>query len=110
MDSLAHVERIQCTDSFPVKRQALVPTLGDYDRLYQQSIQSPGQFWLKVAQEFHWHTPLPTNPADIFNYNFNVKNGPIKTEFLKGVKTNICYNLLDRIIERGFGDRIAYYW
>lgn len=110
MDSLAHVERIRCGDEFPVKRQAHLKSFDDYQRLYRCSIETPGVFWKSIADNFYWHTPLPADPNKVMQYNFNLNHGPIKTEFLKGVQTNITYNLLDRIINRGFGDRIAYYW
>lgn len=30
--------------------------------------------------------------------------------FFKGGKTNVCFNALDRHVERGHGDRIAFLW
>ena len=30
--------------------------------------------------------------------------------FFKGGKTNVCYNAVDRHVERGNGDRIAFLW
>lgn len=110
MDSLAHVERIQCTDQFPVKKSAHFKHFDEYKLLYECSIRTPGVFWNMIAEDFYWHTPLPSNPDDILSYNFDINAGPIKVDFLKGVKTNICYNLLDRNINKGFGDRVAYYW
>jgi acyl-coenzyme A synthetase/AMP-(fatty) acid ligase len=29
---------------------------------------------------------------------------------MEGATTNICYNLLDRNVKNGLGDKIAYYW
>lgn len=111
MDSLAlNVERIPCTEKFPIKQEAYFQQFDDYKRLYECSIQTPGKFWNMIAEDFYWHNPLPTNPDEIMSYNFDVTMGPIKVNFLKGIQTNISYNLLERIINGGNGDRIAYYW
>ena len=34
-----------------------------------------------------------------FNYNFDMRNGKIFTEWFKGGTTNIAYNCLDRNIQ-----------
>ena len=36
--------------------------------------------------------------------------GPVKIEWMVGAQTNICYNALDRNVEAGHGDRVAFYW
>lgn len=110
MDSLAHVERIHCTKNFPVTQRLHVPTIEEYRRQYDLSISQPGKFWSQVAADFTWKSPLPTSESAILNYNFDLNEGPIEVQFLKGVKTNISYNLLDRIINKGSGERIAYFW
>ena len=43
-------------------------------------------------------------------YNFDLRKGPIKIEWMVGSKTNICYNALDRNVEAGLGDKIAFHW
>ena len=43
-------------------------------------------------------------------YNFDTRKGPIKIEWMVGAKTNICYNALDRNVEAGHGDKIAFHW
>nr|XP_027195364.1 acetyl-coenzyme A synthetase, cytoplasmic-like isoform X2 [Dermatophagoides pteronyssinus] len=93
-----------------IRRQAHLKSIDEYYQLYEQSIKLPGEFWKNVARDFYWTTPLPENNDKILDYNFDINSGSIKIEFLKDVRTNITYNLLDRIINRGFGDRIAYYW
>ena len=47
---------------------------------------------------------------DFLDYNFDLSKGPIFTKWMKGARTNICYNALDRHVHNGLGDRIAYYW
>ena len=43
-------------------------------------------------------------------YNFDVRNGPVKIEWFVGGETNLTYNALDRHVEAGHGDRVAFYW
>lgn len=31
-------------------------------------------------------------------------------QWFKGGQTNICYNALDRHVEAGLGDKVAFYW
>src|SRR6202035_4456394 len=35
-------------------RQAHIKSLAEYERLYQESIDQPDQFWSRVAGELHW--------------------------------------------------------
>lgn len=43
-------------------------------------------------------------------YNFDVREGPVKIEWFVGAETNLTYNALDRHVEAGHGDRVAFYW
>ena len=43
-------------------------------------------------------------------FNFDVRKGPVKIEWFVGAETNLSYNCLDRHVEAGHGDRIAFYW
>lgn len=49
---------------------------------------------------------LPLTPR----YNFNVDNGPVRVEWFPGAETNVCYNCVDRHVEAGLGDRVAFLW
>lgn len=64
----------------------------------QESIENPFLFWSQIAEEFHWHE-RPTE-ENFIKYNFNINEGPIFIEWLKDAKLNICYNALDRHIEK----------
>lgn len=44
------------------------------------------------------------------SYNFNINLGRIFVKWLEGSRTNICFNVLDRNVRNGYGDRIAFYW
>lgn len=91
------------------KQTAHISSFEDYKRLYDQSIKDPTKFWLQIAlKEFYWKV-APTE-KNFLNFNFN-PTGVIFIEWMKGAKTNMCYNAVDRIIDNeGRGDKIAYIW
>jgi acetyl-CoA synthetase len=105
-----YVEDIDQTfhSSEQFKNCAHISNIDDYHRIYDLSIQEPDTFWLNIAKQFYWHNGIKSDP--IFSYNFDVNNGPIDVQFMKGSKTNACFNLVDRVINSGLGHRIAYYW
>jgi len=81
-----------------------------YNAMYKESVEQPHTFWGRIAEQFFWKKPIPKDLDGFMKYNFNVKEGPIKIEWMCGAQTNICYNALDRNVESGHGDKIAFYW
>jgi len=82
----------------------------EYNRMYKESIEQPHKFWGRIAEQFFWKKPVPQDLSEFMKYNFNVKDAPIKIEWMCGAQTNICYNALDRNVESGKGDKVAFYW
>lgn len=89
-------------------RSAYVSTFQQYEELYKESIEQPEKFWGNIAKQFHWETSA--DPKNFMSYNFDISKGPISIKWMEGASTNICYNLLDRNIKNGHGDKIAFYW
>ncbi|GAU98943.1 hypothetical protein RvY_10013-2 [Ramazzottius varieornatus] len=90
-----------------------VDGMGDYLEKYKESIENPEKFWTDVARDFYWHDTterMNRHQKPMFESNLDVRKGPIFTRFMPGAKTNLSYNALDRNIERGLGNKIAYYW
>ena len=82
-------------------------SMEQYDRLYKQSIEQPDLFWAEIAEQFYWRQ----QPTGAFHdYNFDASNGRIFVEWMKGAKTNMSYNCLDRHVAEGRGDQVAFYW
>lgn len=89
------------------KENAHVSTMEMYKKMYKSSIENPSGFWSSISKEFYFKK----QPNDQFyKYNFDVTKGPIEIKWLEGAITNISYNVLDRIVDKGLGDRIAYIW
>ncbi len=91
-----------------VQKEAHCSSMQQYREMYRRSVEEPQSFWGEIAQSFYWKTPPP---ADKFlQYNFDVGKGPIFIKWMEGGVTNVCYNMVDRNINRGLGDKIAFFW
>lgn len=75
---------------------------------FYRSIEDPVKFWGEIAKEFYWETPAMEDK--FFSYNFNVDKGDIFIKWMEGATTNISFNLLDKAVKSGHGDKIAFYW
>lgn len=87
---------------------AHVQSLEQYKALYQRSIQDPSGFWSEIASGFHWEHPF--NASSVISSNFKLSSGSVGVKWFEEGKTNICYNALDRHVNDGHGDQIAYFW
>jgi hypothetical protein len=91
-----------------LSRSSYVSTFQQYEELYKESIENPEKFWGNIAKQFHWETSA--DAKNFMSYNFDISKGPISIKWMDGASTNICYNILDRNIKNGHGDKIAFYW
>ncbi|OCT76646.1 acyl-CoA synthetase short-chain family member 2, gene 2 L homeolog isoform X1 [Xenopus laevis] len=91
-----------------LQRQAHVKDFSTYTDMYNRSVHNPQEFWLEAASEFSWKT---SPSGKVLDYNFDITKGKIFVEFMKGAKTNVCYNVLDRnVMEKNLGDKTAFFW
>ena len=82
-------------------KQAKIAGMDAYKELYQKSIEKPLEFWSDVANELHWFKP--------WDKVLDESNAPFY-QWYTNAKTNISYNCLDRQVEAGKGDKVAFYW
>lgn len=74
-----------------------------YERLYQESLDSPNEFWTKVARnELTWVVPFTTALSHA------QKNSTQNTQWFVDGKLSISYNCLDRHVQGGCGEKTAY--
>ena len=83
-------------------------SMEQYREMHKQSVDDPESFWGDIAKDFYFKKP-PT-PGKFLSYNFDVNKGPISIKWMEGAVTNVCHNMLDRNVDRGLGDTIAFYW
>ncbi len=69
--------------------------------VYEQAARDPQAWWVQQARELDWFKPWDTVLDD--------SNPPFYKWFVGG-KLNVSYNCLDRHVEAGRGERVAYHW
>ncbi len=69
--------------------------------IYERAAADPEAFWAEAAESLSWYQKWDT----VLDWS----NAPFARWF-DGGKLNVSYNCLDRHVEAGNGDRIAYYW
>ncbi len=68
--------------------------------IYEEAERDYKAWWERWARELHWFEPW----QDVLEWN-----APWAKWFVGG-KLNASYNCLDRHVEAGLGDRVAYFW
>lgn len=91
-----------------VVEKSRMPSLEIYKEMYKKSIENPEEFWAEIAYELHWQTPFQR--GNMVSYNFDITKGDIFVRWMEGAVTNVCFNVLDRHIRNGFGEKVAFYW
>ena len=87
-------------------QNAHIKSMERYRELHKQSVEDPETFWTAIANEFYWKEKWS---GKFMEYNFDVRKGDIFIKFMEGGKTNICYNVLDRIAQET-PEKVAFYW
>ena len=78
---------------------------GEYEKLYNESINDPTAFWAKLAKNIDWMVPFSRD--SIRKVNFSKNNVEIKW-FYDG-KLNVAHNCIDRHLKEK-GDKTAIIW
>jgi acetyl-CoA synthetase len=95
LGELLDVERVEPPAAF--KAQALIKDLSVVD----EARDDPNAWWVAQAERLDWSTKWDQVLDD--------SNPPFYKWFVGG-KINIAYNCLDRHVEAGIGDRVAFHW
>src|SRR3990167_41284 len=82
-------------------RQAHIPSMEEYSKLYKKSIHNPASFWESVANELVWFQK--------WDKALDESEAPFYRWFVNG-KTNIAYNCLDRHLGSATGNKAALIW
>src|SRR5215210_7842867 len=72
------------------------------ESVYEEAAQDPPAWWAKQSKELlHWH--------EAFEDGLDDSNPPF-FKWFSGGKLNASYNCLDRHVEAGKGDQVAFQW
>src|SRR3984957_14382477 len=93
--SLLDIETFDPPEEF--RKQALLTD----PAIYEEADADWQGWWVKQAEELHWFKKWDTVLDD--------SNPPFYKWFVGG-QLNVSYNCLDRHIEAGIGDRVAFHW
>jgi acetyl-CoA synthetase len=96
LESMLEVEKFPPPEDF--RRHALVTD----ESLYEEAERDLEGFWARQASELLDWFEQPTETLDD-------SNAPFYKWFADG-KLNVSYNCLDRHVEAGNGDRVAFHW
>ncbi len=88
--------------SVEASKNAWISDLDQYQKLYDESVNNPDEFWAGIAERITW-----TKKWDKVR-SFDFVDANIK--FFEGGKLNVAYNCLDRHVEAGHGDQTALVW
>ncbi len=94
--------------SAEMSKQSLVPTMQQYQDMYERSLRDPEGFWSEIGKHLFFRKSW--TPGKFADYNFDVRKGPISIKWMQGAETNVCYNCLDKNVKNGLGDKVAFYW
>ena len=99
IDSVLNEQRVfEPSDEF--RSKAHITSLGEYQRLYQESEEHPEQFWSKIARELHWFKPWDR----VLEWEL-----PFAKWFVGG-QMNLSYNCLDRHAATWRKNKAAILW
>src|SRR5689334_1422742 len=71
------------------------------DSIYQRAEEDYEGFWAEQAEALHWHKK--------WDRVLDWDNPPFAKWFVGG-ELNVAYNCVDRHVEAGNGDRVAFHW
>src|SRR5579859_5493358 len=97
----AKLERMLAIETFSPPEQFRDQALINDASIYDEAEADWKGFWMARAKELHWFKE-PTETVDDSNPPFY--------KWFKDGTINASYNCLDRHVEAGLGDRIAFHW
>ena len=97
----AQLEEMLEIEKFDPPEEFVKNALLNDPSVYEEAEKDWKGWWLKQAKELHWFKE-PTETVD-------ESNPPFYKWFTDG-KLNASYNCLDRHVEAGNGDRVAFHW
>jgi acetyl-CoA synthetase len=89
-----------------VQAKAYIKSMGQYQQMWEQSINDPGGFWLEQAKSFAWFK----KPTKGLEYTWDSKKRIIQHTCYADGQLNVSYNCLDRHIGTPVAKKTAMIW
>jgi len=90
------IEKRQFPPPDEFRRDAVINDEG----IYEEALRDREAFWASFASELHWFRPWDK----VLDWD------PPHARWFVGGKLNVSYNCLDRQIEKGNKDKVAFFW
>ena len=85
------------------RKTAWISSMEQYEEMYRRSLDDADAFWGEEAEKrLHWFKKWDV----VQNHDFS----RARVRWFEGGKLNVAYNCLDRHVESGKGDNVAYYF
>jgi acetyl-CoA synthetase len=97
----AKLEELLDRETFPPPQSFREQAVARDEDVYRRAERDPEGFWAEQAEALHWHAK--------WDRVLDWSNPPFARWF-DGGKLNVAYNCLDRHVENGLGDRVAFHW
>jgi acetyl-CoA synthetase len=95
------LERLLDQETFDPPEEFKKNALIQDESVYEEAAKDPAAWWAEQARALHWF--------DEWDEVLDDSNPPF-FKWFKGGKTNASYNCLDRHVEDGKGDKVAFHW
>ncbi len=95
------LERLLDQETFDPPEEFKKNALVQDESVYEEAAKDPVAWWAEQAKALHWFNDWDTTLDD---------SNPPFYKWFQGGKTNASYNCLDRHIEDGKGDKVAFHW
>src|SRR3954465_396371 len=95
------LERLLDQEKFDPPEEFRENALIKDESVYEEAAKDPAAWWAEQAKALHWFKEPDTVLDD---------SNPPFFKWFEGGKTNASYNCLDRHVEDGKGDKVAFHW
>jgi acetyl-CoA synthetase len=95
------LERLLEQDAFPPPEDFAARAADSDTAIFERAGADPEGFWAEQAEQLHWAQPW----EQVLDWS-----EPPFAKWFVGGKINASYNCLDRHVEAGRGDKVAFHW
>ncbi len=100
------VEKRKFPPPAEVSNRAHIKSFGQYQKMWEQSLNDPDKFWLDQAKSLHWFKA----PTRSLEYTWDTAKKVIKHTWFADGELNVSYNCLDRHLSTPVANKVAILW
>src|SRR5829696_8076602 len=97
----ATIDQLLEQETFPAPEEFRERAVYSDPSIYDEAERDPEGFWARQAEDLHWDSK--------WDQVLDWSNPPFAKWFVGG-NLNVSYNCLDRHVEAGRGEKVAYHW